>query len=438
MDPASLLIFVTLIALSAFFSGTEIALMTISKHTIEWFLREKRVGAKALKRIKEKNDQLLITILIGNNLVNVGASALATVSAIKLAESLNLPWEYGIAFATGAVTLTLLLFWEITPKSLASKYTGTLSLLVAPFYEVLMKFIFPVVYIIELFIRGIKKMFRTPEGVTSITPEELKAFLDISHEQWAVESHEHRKIKNILDLSDTDASSAMTPRVSVDLVSRELSVDDLCAFFLSSSHSRIPVYGETPDDIDYVVSLREAFIWKQEGMGSKKLKDLDLEKIIKVPATQPIDRIFTIFQKSHKHIALVLDEHGWVDGVITLEDIIEEVFGDIKDEKDREEEYIRKTSNGAIVVKGSVLVEDVLEEFNLSSTWVNIDEDYVGETMSYLILSILERFPKNGELITLTWSKIQLLLTVEEIEDGKIETVRVEKIKLMIAHQKLH
>jgi len=173
-------------------------------------------------------------------------------------------------------------------------------------------------------------------------------------------------------------------------------------------------------------------------MGSKKLKDLDLEKIIKVPATQPIDRIFTIFQKSHKHIALVLDEHGWVDGVITLEDIIEEVFGDIKDEKDREEEYIRKTSNGAIVVKGSVLVEDVLEEFNLSSTWVNIDEDYVGETMSYLILSILERFPKNGELITLTWSKIQLLLTVEEIEDGKIETVRVEKIKLMIAHQKLH
>lgn len=217
-----------------------------------------------------------------------------------------------------------------------------------------------------------------------------------------MESHEHKKIKNILDLSDTEASSVMTPRVSVDFVSREMTVLELCTFFLSSSHSRIPVYAETPDDIDYVVTFREAFIWKKEGLGDKKLKELDLEKIIKVPATQPIDRILTIFQKSHKHIALVLDEHGGVDGVITLEDIIEEVFGDIKDEKDREEEYIRKTSNGAIIVQGSVLVEDVLEEYGLTSASINIDEEYIGETIGYLILSLLERFPKNGESIILS------------------------------------
>lgn len=217
-----------------------------------------------------------------------------------------------------------------------------------------------------------------------------------------MESHEHKKIKNILDLSDTEASSVMTPRVSVDFVSREITVLELCTFFLSSSHSRLPVYAETPDDVDYVVTFREAFIWKKEGLGDKKLKELDLDKIIKVPATQPIDRILTIFQKSHKHIALVLDEHGGVDGVITLEDIIEEVFGDIKDEKDREEEYIRKTSNGAIIVQGSVLVEDVLEEYGLTSTSVNIDEEYIGETIGYLILSLLERFPKNGESIILS------------------------------------
>ena len=428
MDPASFIVFIILIALSAFFSGTEIALMTISKHTIEWFLKEKRLGSTALKRIKEKNDQLLITILIGNNLVNVGASALATVSAIKLAESLNLPGEYGIGFATGAVTITLLLFWEITPKSIASKYTGSVSLFVAPFYEFLMKIMLPIVCIIEFFVRVIKKIFRTPDNISSITPEELEAFLDISHEQWAVESHEHRKIKNILDLSDTDASSVMTPRVSVDFVSEDTTINELCNIFLESSHSRFPVYAETPDDVDYVVTMREAFIWKEEGAGDKKLKELDLEKIIKVPATQPIDRIFTIFQKSHKHIALVLDEHGWVDGVITLEDIIEEVFGDIKDEKDREEEYIRKTSNGAIIAQGSVLVEDVLEEYNLTNTCVNIDEEYMDETISYLILSILERFPRNGESITLKGSKNSILLTVEDIEDGKIESVRVEQI----------
>lgn len=125
-----------------------------------------------------------------------------------------------------------------------------------------------------------------------------------------MESHEHRKIKSILDLSETEASSVMTPRVSVDFVSREMTVGELCAFFLASSHSRIPVYAETPDDIDYVVSMRQAFAWKEQGLEGKKLKELSLEKIIKVPATQPIDRIFTIFQKSHKHIALVIDEHG--------------------------------------------------------------------------------------------------------------------------------
>jgi len=402
--------------------------MTISKHTIVWFLKEKRNGAKSLKRIKEKNDQLLITILIGNNLVNVAASALATVSAIKIAESLNFPGEYGIGFATGAVTLILLLFWEITPKSFASKYAWELSLIVAPFYEVLMKILFPVTYIIELFVRGIKKVFRTPDITPSITIEELEAFIDISHEHGAVEKHEHKKIKSILDLGETEASSVMTPRVNVDFVSEEMTVDELCIFFLTSSHTRIPVYAETPDDIDYVVTFREAFIWKNEGLGDKYLKELNLEKIIKVPATQPIDRILTIFQKSHKHIALVIDEHGGVDGVITLEDIIEEVFGDIKDEKDQEEEYIRKTSNGAIIVQGSVLVEDVLEEYGLSNDCVLLDEEYTGETVSYLILSLLERFPKNGESITLKWPKVSLLLTVEDIEDEKIESVRVEKI----------
>ncbi len=158
--------------------------------------------------------------------------------------------------------------------------------------------------------RGMKRLFGTSELIPVITTEELEAFLDISHEQGAVETHEHRKIKNILDLSETEASSVMTPRVSVDFISEDTTVNELCTFFLTSTHSRIPVFAETPDNIDYVVTLRDAFEWKEQGMGDKKLKELDLDKIIKVPATQPIDRIFTIFQKSHKHIALVIDEHG--------------------------------------------------------------------------------------------------------------------------------
>lgn len=129
-----------------------------------------------------------------------------------------------------------------------------------------MKIVFPVAFVIELFVRGIKKVFRTPDIIPSITTEELEAFLDISHEHGAVETHEHKKIKNILDLSETEASSVMTPRVNVDFVSEEMTVAELCAFFLNSSHSRIPVYAETPDSIDYVVNFREAFAWKEDGL----------------------------------------------------------------------------------------------------------------------------------------------------------------------------
>ncbi len=429
MDPASLSIFFTLLFLLIFFAGTEIPLMSISDHVIASAVKKRRFGAVTLQVIKTQNERLLMTNLIGTTAVTIAISSFSTLVALDFSKQLHFPGELSVTFALLAVSTIILLFWEIVPKILGVRFSDQVALIVAPAYRILMMLLFPLNWLIEYFVRAVSFLTGTHSNLHNkrMTSEEFEAFIDMSHEKWGVESHEHKKIKNILDLSDTEASSVMTPRVSVDFVSREMTVDELCIFFLHSSHSRIPVYGETPDDIDYVVNLREAFIWKQEGMGDKKLRDLDLEKIIKVPATQPIDRIFTIFQKSHKHIALVLDEHGWVDGVITLEDIIEEVFGDIKDEKDREEEYIRKTSNGAIIVQWSVLVEDVLDEYGLTKESVNVDEEYIGETISYLILSILERFPRKGESITLKWSKKSLLLTVEEIDDGRIESVRVEK-----------
>ncbi|HBB27221.1 TPA: hypothetical protein DCZ36_01840 [Candidatus Gracilibacteria bacterium] len=429
MDPASLGIFFTLLLLLVFFAGTEIPLMSISDHVIVSAVKKRRFGAVTLQFIKAQNERLLMTNLIGTTAVTIAISSFSTIVALDFSQQFQFPGELGVTFALLIVSTIILLFGEITPKILGVRFSDHVALIVAPIYRILMFLLFPLNWLIEYFIRFIS--FLTGAGSNlhnkRMTTEEFEAFIDISHEKGGVESHEHKKIKNILDLSETEASSVMTPRVSVDFVSEDMTVLELCTFFLNSSHSRIPVYAETPDDVDYVVTFREAFIWKKEGLADKKLKELDLEKIIKVPSTQPIDRILTIFQKSHKHIALVLDEHGGVDGVITLEDIIEEVFGDIKDEKDREEEYIRKTSNGAIIVQGSVLVEDVLEEYKLTSASINISEEYIGETIGYLILSLLERFPRNGESITLTGQKNSLILTVEDIEDGKIESVRVEK-----------
>lgn len=286
--------------------------MSISDHVIASAVKRRKFGAITLQSIKAQNERLLMTNLIGTTAVTIAISSFSTIVAIDASHQFSLPGQLGLTVAMLTVSTIILLIGEIAPKILGVRFSDQTALIVAPAYRVLMLLLFPLNWLIEYFVRFIS--FLTGANVNlhnkRMTSEEFEAFIDISHEKGVVEAHEHKKIKNILDLSDTEASSVMTPRVSVDFVPDDMTVNELCTFFLTSTHSRIPVYAENPDDIDYVVTLREAFIWKEEGLGEKQLNELDLEKIIKVPSTQPIDRIFTIFQKSHKHIALVLDEHG--------------------------------------------------------------------------------------------------------------------------------
>lgn len=429
MDPISLIIFITLISLSAFFSWTEMALMTISQHKIESLIKQNKSWAHALKKIKSKNDKLLITILIWNNLVNVWASSLATLMTISMADKLNLPWSYSIWIATWVVTLILLLFWEITPKSLCSKYSEKISLTVAPIYVFLMFVLTPITIFIEWFVK-IANFFAWKNNSQNImSSEELEAFLDISRERWAVEEEEHKKIKWILDLWDTEASSIMTPRIQVEFVSLSMTINEVCDFFLANSHSRLPVYNKHRDDVNFVITFREAFTFKSKGLWEEKLSNLKLNKIIKVPLNQPVDVIFETFQKSRRHIALVIDEYGWVAWVITLEDIIEEVFGDIKDEYDKEEIFIRRVGENELVVKGEVLIEDILEEFETTCSDIWIEENFTWETIAYVITSILERFPDNWEEIILEWKEFNLKLKISEIINSKINEIIIEKVE---------
>ena len=218
----------------------------------------------------------------------------------------------------------------------------------------------------------------------------------------------------------------MTPRVRVEFVKQELTVKETIAYFLATSHSRLPVCGDHTDDVDFVVTLREVLAWELEGKGDTQIKDLPLDKIIKIPVTKTIDRVFEIFQKSHKHIALVIDEHGGVAGVITLEDIVEEVFGDIKDEKDLEDEYMRMRPDGSLTVRGETLVEDILESFD-DLDFDDLDlEEYRGETVAYLVISKLQSFPdENEKLIIGNPEHKHLELTILEIEDETIGEIRV-------------
>lgn len=221
----------------------------------------------------------------------------------------------------------------------------------------------------------------------------------MSHEEGEVEADERRQMKNLLSLRDMYAESVMTPRVNVKFLNLEMTIREACDFFLQESHSRMPVAGKNTDNVDFILTFREAFRLKNEGFTNEKLSDLQLEKIMKIPLTQTLDELFEKFQKSRRHMALVFDEFGGTAGVITMEDILEEVFGDIKDETDNEEIFIKKKSDNILEAVGSVLIDDILEEFNLRSGDLEIPSEYLGENLGYIIMAETESLPTEGTVV---------------------------------------
>lgn len=202
------------------------------------------------------------------------------------------------------------MFGEITPKTICIRYAPQVALAVAPFYRVLVQILSPVSFFLNLFVKGVARIFGANGVTAKMTTEEVEAFIDMSHEGGAVEEDEKKQIKNLLGLSDMTAESVMTPRVNVEFIDSDMTIEAACKMMAEASHSRFPVAGKSQDDVDFVITFREAFKLQREGRGDALIHDLDLDKIMKVPLTQPLDDLFEKFQKSRRHIALVLDEHG--------------------------------------------------------------------------------------------------------------------------------
>ncbi|MCT4616979.1 MAG: hemolysin family protein [Candidatus Gracilibacteria bacterium] len=396
MDPYSMILFVFLFALSAFFSGTEIALMSLPKHKIDSLVKQDKYGSKTLKKIKENNDKLLIAILIGNNLVNVFTASLATKLSIDFANKSGLEQNLAIGVSTGVITLLLLMFGEIFPKTFATKNAEKISLIVAKPYEILMIILWPIIFIISL----INKLFsRKKYDEDVITDEEIEAFIDMGKDAGTIEEAEYEKLKNILNFDERSVEEIMVPRVKIDRISQETTIEEAVKYSLEHTHSRLPVFDKTVDKIDFVVTTKELLKELYKGNNEKKLKEIKLTKVLKVPLNQPIDNLLETFQKSEKHIAIVMDEYGGVAGLVTLEDVIEEVFGDIKDETDKEIEEIKREGD-SYKVQPDVLINELLNKLNLNIKDTNIDENLNGETVSYVITHTLERFPSTGEKIS--------------------------------------
>ncbi len=389
------MIFILLVVLSAFFSSSEIGIMSVPRHLIESLIKQGNTRAQQLMWLKDRTDKLLITILIGNNLVNTLTAALATKIAITVwANSWFEAW-IAVWIATWIITVVLLLFGEILPKTMATRVALPFGLFIAPIYIVLVRVFRPIIWVIEKIIR----LFDTKNSshIRKVNQEEVEALVDIAREQWSIEDDMARHIKKIIDFHDTTVQEVITPRIRMEALDATMSVKEALDAMKQFSHTRVPVYQENIDSIEWVASHRELVHYKDQGLWDKKLCDISLQKALKIPLTMPIDKVMEVFKKQHRQMAIVMDEYGGVSWLITLEDIIEEIFGEFIDETDKEITPI-KNDWDSYIVQGSVLIDDLLEHINLTWNDIGLEEQaYSGETVSYVITSELERFPEKNE-----------------------------------------
>lgn len=416
MSLISVICFVILILFSMFFSGSETALTSIPQHKVDTFSRQHRRWVKYLKYCKKESDKVLMAILIWNNVVNIAASALATTMCIKISVDLWFNQWTLVTIVTAAVTILIIIFWEILPKTFAQKHADEVSLKISVFYFYFTKLLTPIILCLSLFTNKVtKKSDSEPE----ISQDEVEAFIDMARESDAVEEETYENIKKMLSFNEITVEEAMTPRIRINAICDNLTISEAIEKLLTFHYTRIPVFHNSIDDANRVVTLRELLNISNKQPGDTQLKDLNLYPILKIPSPTPIDVAMEKFKASHKHIALVMDEYGGVNWIISLEDVIEEIFGNIQDENDVEISPIRKISKNSWIVSSFLRIDEFLEACKLTFEEIWLDEEeFDGETLWYLITSILERFP-------VIWEEIEI--PIRDINEEDISIIKKEK-----------
>ena len=397
MSSWTILTFIILLWFSAFSAGSEIAIMSLPRHLIETLIRKGKTNAKTLLWLKDRTDKFLITILVVNNLVNTLIAALATKIAIDFARLSGFEESLAIGITTWLITILILLFGDILPKTMATRAALSIGLVAAPIYKFLISLFRPIVWIVEKIIKLFDKS--SSSHIRQINQEEVEALVDIAKEQWSIEEDMARHIKKIIDFHDTTVQEIITPRIRMEALKSNTTVEQALLDMQNFSHTRIPVYNDDIDDIERIISHRELVQYKEQWLWSRILEDLPLKKALKIPLTMPIDKVIEVFKKDRRQMAVVMDEYGWVSGLVTLEDIVEEIFGEFVDETDKELTPI-KNDWDTYIVQWSVVIDDLLDHMNISWQDSGLDKnEYSWETVAYVITSELERFPEKNEKI---------------------------------------
>lgn len=420
MDPRSLFLFLILLFLSMFFSGSETAFTALPLHRVNSLRREKKNWSIALSKLKHEPERMLIAILIGNNIVNITAASLATLISLQIAELIHYNQNTVITLSTIIVTILVLLFGEIFPKTFATSHAEKISLRIAPLYLWLIKIFYPVIVVIEWLMKGLTKR----EKRTIVNESDLEAFIELSRQAWIVENGQDQKIKKLLSLDELTAEDVMTPRIKIKSLEDNHTIKEAIQILTDYHYSRIPIYHESIDAIDRVVTLKELLRFSKKYDLMTPLSSISMSPIIRVPRSQPIDTLLEKFQKVHKHIAVVMDEYGGVEGIVSLEDIIEEVFWEIQDETDEELPLIQKNENwNGLLCQSYTRMDELIAELGIQFEDLNIDSEFEAETLSYFITSYLERYPLTGEEIILP------IQSLEELEEKKNLCLKVLWVK---------
>ena len=409
---SSLILLIVLVLLSGVFSGAEIALTSLSPAKVKLLKDGKRFGSRAVCRLKKKPQSTLIAVLIGNNLVNILATVVATIWGIEFFG------DHAIGVVTGILTFIILIFGEIVPKTFAQKHAeGFARTMAYPLWGFTIV-LFPITWMINKFIHGLMYIFKARNPIRTMSEEELLAMVDIGTKEGVIEEHEQEFIENVLEFTETSVEEIMTLEKDIEAMNASTTIPEASRYFVEHSHSRIPVYKENLDNIIGIVTVHDIMRLTHDDKKIQNLGDLHYNHLIVVPKTKSISKLFREFQKRRQHLAIVVNEHGQTVGLVTLEDILEEIVGDIIDEHDREENGIQGIGKNEWEVDGDTTIEEINQELKIE---LNYPEH---QTISLLILETLHGFPRKGEKIAYE----NLIIQVKEMGKRKIEKVLITKL----------
>ena len=406
-----IIVLIILLFLSAFFSSAETSLTTVNKIKMRSLAEDGNKRAKMVIKVTDNSSKMLSAILIGNNIVNLSASSLTTTIAYNLSDGAT-----AVAIATGIITILILIFGEITPKTMATIKAEKMALSYAHIIHFLMIIFTPISVIVNTLSRGILFLLGVdPNAKLNImTENELRTIVDVSHEDGVIEEEEKEMIYNVFDLGDAEAKDVMVPRVHVIFADVNSTYKELLEIFRENKFTRLPIFEETTDNVIGTINMKDLLLFDNS-------KEFHIRDIIReayfTHEHKSISELLVEMRKASFNIAIVLDEYGETAGLITLEDILEEIVGEIHDEYDEnEEEFFKKINDFEFIVEGSTNLDDLNDRLDLGLE----SEDY--DSLGGYIIEQLDRLPDEKDE-TITDSHVRLV--VDTLDKNRIEKVHI-------------